>query len=142
MKKLHVLIVEDNKSDVYLTIEALNETDSIRKISIAYDGDDAIDMLAGLNGKDKLDYPDLIIVALYLQNRSSLDVLEYVKNANFLKHIPVMIYSDVKYEFDKNETYKKLANGFISKCTELDAFIKNISKTIEHFTINSTNSLN
>jgi len=142
MKKLHVLLVEDNRSDVYLTIEALNETESIRKITVAYDGDDAIDMLAGLSEKDKLDYPDIIIVALYLKNRSSLEVLEYVKTADFLKHIPVMIYSDVKYEFDKNETYKKLATGFISKCTELDVFINNISKTIEHFTINSTTSLN
>ena len=42
MQQIHILLVDDNEGDILLTREALDDARIINKISIAYDGLEAI----------------------------------------------------------------------------------------------------
>ena len=138
MKKLHVLLVEDNQGDIVITREALNETHSIRKISVATDGDEAIHFLENLNNSKEADFPDIIFMDTYLQKMDGYDVLKYIKTTHFLRHIPVIISTDSSYQNDINNAYLNMANAFVIKSGEVDVYINHISKTIEYWTTIAT----
>ena len=43
--KRHILLVEDNEGDIVLTTEALRETGKCGEITVAYDGQEALELL-------------------------------------------------------------------------------------------------
>ena len=45
MKSAHILLVEDNEGDVFLTKEALNESENSNTVSVARDGQEALDFI-------------------------------------------------------------------------------------------------
>ncbi len=79
MKQLHILLVEDNEGDIFLTREALDETKKIRKVSVVTDGDEAISFLNNLNEDANVDYPDFIFLDINLPKRNGHEVLQYIK---------------------------------------------------------------
>ena len=138
MRQLHIMLIEDNPGDVFITTEALNETKATRKISIATNGDEAMHFFEGLFFDKNADYPDLIFMDTYLQNTNSYGLLNYIKTTNLLRHIPVIISTDSAYENDINNAYQNLATAFVSKSSEVDVYIDHISKTIEYWTTIAT----
>jgi CheY-like chemotaxis protein len=46
MQQIHILLVDDNEGDIFLTREALDDAQIVNKISIAQDGVEAIEFLA------------------------------------------------------------------------------------------------
>lgn len=50
MKSAHILLVEDNEGDIFLTLEALKESEIENKVSIARDGQEALDFIFKTNG--------------------------------------------------------------------------------------------
>ncbi len=138
MRQLHIMLIEDNPGDVFITTEALNETKATRKISIVNNGDEAMHFFEGLFFDKNADYPDLIFMDTYLQNTNSYEVLKYIKTTNHLLHIPVIISTDSAYEMDINNAYQNLATAFVSKSSEVDVYINHISKTIEYWTTIAT----
>jgi hypothetical protein len=64
--KTRVLLVEDNPADVYLTELLLDRSEAAYELSVARDGDEALQEL-GLNGTDRVrPLPDLILLDLNL----------------------------------------------------------------------------
>src|ERR1700744_95752 len=66
MQQIHILLVDDNEGDILLTREALEEARIINKISIAYDGVEAISFLQSclISGAEFM--PDLILLDINL----------------------------------------------------------------------------
>ena len=134
MKRLHILLVEDNEGDVFLTREALDETEMIRKISVATDGDEAINFLDGLNLDVDVDYPDFIFLDINLPKRNGHEVLQHIKDTNHLRHLPVVMLTTSSYENDINLAYQNFASAFVTKSVEVDDFMKEIAKIVEFWT--------
>lgn len=135
MNSIHILLVEDNEGDILLTTEALSEGRIINNISVARDGKEALDFLEKKDPFENVKTPDLILLDVNLPKKNGHEVLQYIKNKDDLKHIPVIVLTTSSSERDINMSYKNHANCFITKPVEVDDFMKAVAE-IENFWIN------
>jgi len=132
MQQIHILLVDDNEGDILLTREALDDARIVNKISIAYDGQEAIRFLKKQPmGKDT---PDLILLDINLPKMNGTEVLAFIKNDPDLKRIPVIMLTTSSAEKDILFAYDNHANCYITKPVDLDRFM-NVVRTIEDFWI-------
>jgi CheY-like chemotaxis protein len=133
MQQIHILLVDDNEGDILLTREALEEARIINRISIAYDGMQAIDLLkkAARGGGDM---PDLILLDINLPKMNGTEVLSMIKTDPELKRIPVIMLTTSSSEKDILASYENYANCYITKPVDLDRFM-DVVRTIEDFWI-------
>jgi len=133
MQQIHILLVDDNEGDILLTREALEEARIINKISIAYDGMEAIRFLKSLPsfGTSK---PDLILLDINLPRMDGTEVLAIIKSDPDLKRIPVIMLTTSSSEKDILASYDNYANCYITKPVDLEKFM-NVVRTIEDFWI-------
>ena len=89
-RPLEILIVEDNPADAFLVSELLQEVGVPMNISIAEDGQKALDILDG-NGCPERPLPDLIVLDLNLPKVHGFDVLMHVRAMPSYGPIPVLV---------------------------------------------------
>lgn len=106
-----VLIVDDDRDDVELFSEALNEIDSSIKCLTASDGDQALEILRN----HRVSLPDFIFLDLNMPRSGGKQCLIQIKKNKSWSDIPVIIYTTSRNEEDKRETKKLGAAGFITK---------------------------
>ncbi len=124
MRPIHILLVEDNEGDVFMTIEALEERKIVNKISVVNDGKEAVDFLEKNGEYSNIEYPDLILLDINLPKKNGHEVLSYIKNSDTLKHIPVIMLTTSSSEMDIQMSYQNHANCFITKPVDADDFLK------------------
>jgi CheY-like chemotaxis protein len=134
MRPIHILLVEDNEGDIFLTTEALEDAKLVIKLSVARDGKEAVDFVNRQGKYIDADLPDMILMDINLPKRNGHEVLKYIKENESLKHIPVIMLTTSSSERDINASYNNYANCFITKPVEVSEFIKLIA-TIENFWI-------
>jgi CheY-like chemotaxis protein len=129
MTEVRILLVEDNEGDIILTQEALKEGKLKNEVSVARDGQAALDLL---NSADIL--PDLILLDINLPKLNGLEVLTAIKKDSRLRTIPVIMLSTSTAEKDIFSSYNNYANCFITKPVDFLSFIK-VIRSIEDFWI-------
>ncbi len=87
MKEVHLLLVEDNEGDIVLTQEAFEEGKIKTRISVAKNGQDALDYLFQRGGHENAEKPDLILLDINIPIITGLDVLKEIKAEKKLKSI-------------------------------------------------------
>lgn len=135
MKSVHVLLVEDNEGDVFLTTEALEDSKFVGEISIARDGQEALDYVFKTNGFEDRNTPDLILLDVNLPKKSGHEVLEELKAHPIHKRIPVIILTTSSSRRDIDRCYENHANCYITKPVEVNDFLEAMA-TIEQFWMN------
>ena|SRR3984957_10603971 len=133
MQQIHILLVDDNEGDILLTREALEEARIINKISIAYDGIQAIGLLKK-SPRVAGTMPDLILLDINLPKMNGTEVLSIIKNDPDLRRIPVIMLTTSSSEKDILASYDNYANCYITKPVDLDRFM-DVVRTIEDFWI-------
>ncbi len=129
---IEILLVEDNPGDVYLTLEVLR-LGAIRKhVSVAEDGEEALNFLNRARKFQNAPRPDLIILDLNLPKLDGREVLDRIKADPNLRQIPVIILSTSKVERDVTSAYNHHANCYVSKPTDLDDFF-DVVRGIEEY---------
>ena len=131
-KGFDILIVEDNPADVYLIRECLTDRDIISHLHIVSDGDEALRFLKKREPYETKPVPKLIILDLNLPKISGFQVLEYIKNDNRLKSIPVIILSTSSSLNDISKSYSLNANCYVVKPKDLEDFSRVVG-SIEDF---------
>jgi two-component system, chemotaxis family, response regulator Rcp1 len=129
MDDVRILLVEDNEGDIILTKEALKEAKIKNEISVAMDGEQALQLL-----KSGAPLPDLILLDINLPKVTGLEVLTAIKSDDQLKMIPVIMLTTSSAERDVVHSYANHANCFITKPVDLPRFME-VIKTIEDFWI-------
>ena len=129
MTEVRILLVEDNEGDIILTQEALKEGKLKNEVSVARDGQAALDLL---NSADVL--PDLILLDINLPKLNGLEVLSAIKKDSRLRTIPVIMLSTSTAEKDIFSSYNNHANCFITKPVDFLSFIE-VIRSIEDFWI-------
>ena len=133
----HILLVEDNRMDVELTLDAFKEARLLNTIYVSPNGQDALDYLFG-RGKyaDRITYPipNLVLLDLKLPGVDGFEVLRQVKSAPILKRVPVIILTSSKEEGDRALTYDIGANSYIVKPVSFNGFL-DVIKQIEGYWI-------
>jgi len=134
MKSVHILLVEDNEGDILLIKEAFEEAKLYNDISVAKNGEAAINFMKKEGEYIDAETPDLIILDVNLPRRNGHEVLDFIKTDNEIKHIPVVMLTTSSSESDIMLSYKKHANCYITKPVDVDDFIKAVIE-IENFWI-------
>jgi len=134
MQEIHILLVDDNEGDVLLTKEALEEAKIVNRISVAYDGMEALRFLKKEPPFRGQDSPDLILLDINLPKMDGTELLGIIKNDPLLKRIPVIMLTTSSSEKDIMTSYNNYANCYITKPVDLDRFM-DVVRTIEDFWI-------
>lgn len=106
MKKLNVLIVDDDFINLKLLEVLLKKNESVDKIFEAKNGVEAIDIL-------KKESIDLMLLDILMPVMDGIEVLKIIKSDENLKNIPVIVLSTD--ETKKIESLDNGANDFINK---------------------------
>lgn len=129
-KTFHILIVEDNPSDVALLKEVFSELSPDLQIQVARDGAEAVDVIFGLRSRRQ--HLDLIFLDLNLPKLSGHDVLVKIKEHPDTCVIPVIVLTSSRAEADIRLAYKHHANAYMKKPNTLDGLVAAAGK-IKHF---------
>jgi len=131
-KEMEILLVEDNPGDVRLIVETLKAGVVPHNVSIAKDGEEAINFLRKTRDFRDAATPDIILLDLKLPKKNGMEVLDEIKNDPSLKDIPVVVLTSSESENDMMAAYEKKANLYITKPIDLDRFIVTVH-SIENF---------
>ncbi|MEJ7627412.1 MAG: response regulator [Ferruginibacter sp.] len=134
MATIHILLVEDNDGDILLTQEAFEETKALIKLSVVRDGKEALDFLTKKGKYASTDTPDMLLLDINLPKINGHEVLQFIKEDENLKHIPVIMLTTSSSPKDINLSYNNYANCFITKPVDVNDFI-NVITTMAHFWI-------
>lgn len=135
MNELQILLVEDNEGDILLTLEAFKELKVNNKVEVVRDGAEAIEFLKKEGQYSNTTMPNLILLDINMPRLNGIEVLEFIKNDDKLKKIPVVMLTTSSSESDIAACYERSANCFITKPMDFIKFLE-IVQSIESFWFN------
>ena len=137
MEKLaQILLVEDNKMDIVLTLDAFREAHLANQIHVAQNGEEALKYLFGEEKyADRKAYPlpNLILLDLKMPGIDGHEVLKRVKNTREIKRIPIIILTSSKEEGDRAMSYDQGANSYLVKPISFDGFLEVVRKVTDYW---------
>ena len=131
-RPVHILLVEDNYGDMLLTQQAFKKSQILNEISVARDGEQAVEMLLKQGQYSEYSLPDIILLDLNLPKMDGKEVLAIIKQDPQLKQIPVIVLSSSRADQDVIKSYQLNANSYLIKPVSLPAFL-DVVKAIESF---------
>ncbi len=132
MEAVHILLVEDNEGDIILTREAFDDGKIHIKLSVVRDGKEAIDFVSKQGKHTEAAMPDMLLLDMNLPKKNGIEVLQFIKTNDELKHIPVIMLTTSSSQQDINASYSNYASCFITKPVEINEFLT-IVASIEDF---------
>ncbi len=128
-EEVEILLVEDNPTDIELTLRALKKNNLTNKVHVVTDGAEALDYLfaTGVYEEREIDKkPKVVLLDLKLPKVDGLQVLKKVKADERTKDIPVVVLTSSKEEQDRIESYKLGVNSYIVKPVDFEQFTKSV----------------
>jgi len=130
MENKTILLVEDNRDDVDLTLHALKKNRIKNEVIVANDGAAALDFLFGTgkySGRDLSDMPTLILLDIKLPKIDGLEVLKRIRKNDLTKYIPVTILTSSKEEQDIIKGYQLGVNSYVRKPVNFNQFTEAVN---------------
>ena len=122
--EFHILLVEDNKADVFLIREAIGSSHLSAELRVVSDGEAAIQLIDDLDANDANWCPSLFLLDLNLPKKSGLDVLRHIRQSRRCGQAAILIITSSDSESDRAKTAQLGANGYFRKPSGYDAFIQ------------------
>lgn len=122
---IDILLVDDSPEDVDLALHALRAQNLANNITIARDGEEALDFLfcrGAFSERSFNSSPKLILLDLKLPKVDGMQVLQQIKGDSRTKNIPVVMMTSSKEERDVVKSYDLGVNSYIQKPVEFDDF--------------------
>ncbi len=136
MKKLRILLVEDNEGDILLTTEALESMKIESEISVLKTGKDAIDYIINTSSVNTAGpLPDLVLLDINLPIKNGLEVLAAIRSHEKTKNLPVIMLTTSSSSTDQEASLRLKANLFISKPIDMTRY-EQVVDLIENFWMN------
>ena len=127
-RRVEILMVEDNATDVLLAREAL-DSGVFNRLHVVDNGDEAMHYLRRHGQYRDAPRPDLVLLDLNLPRRSGQEVLAELKADADLKLIPVVVSHA---EEDIVRAYAAHANCYVLKSLDFAKFHEAL-RAMEHF---------
>ena len=129
--EVEILLVEDNPTDVELTLRALKKNNFANKVHVVTDGAEALEFIfasGAYEGRDINHRPRVILLDLKLPKVDGLEVLRKIKSDERTRDIPVVVLTSSKEEKDRVESYRLGVNSYIAKPVDFNQFTKAVSE--------------
>ncbi len=124
-KRVDILIVEDDKNDVELAVQAFQQARITNPIQVVHDGAEALDYLfcRGRYAHRKFeDRPHLVLLDLSLPKVSGIEVLHRIKTDKRTRSITVVVLTASRDSHELAECRRLGAETFIVKPVNLPRF--------------------
>jgi two-component system response regulator len=121
-----ILLVEDNRDDVELTIRALKEAKITNAVVVAKNGVEALDYVFGTGthaGRDPADQPVVVLLDIKLPLLNGIDVLKRMRADERTRRTPVVMLTSSKEQGDVAQTYDLGANSYVRKPVDFESFV-------------------
>lgn len=123
-----ILLIEDNRGDVQLALEAFAAAGGGHRVHVVRDGEEAAAFLKKEGAFADRPVPDLILMDLNLPRKDGRELLAEIKSDPALRRIPTLVLSTSRSEKDVQAAYGLHANGFITKPIEYEQLVQIIQK--------------
>ena len=123
-KRRHILVVEDNRADVFLIREAVEGAHLDLDLHVVHDGDKAIRFLEEAEHDPMAPAPDLVILDINLPKRSGRDVVRRMREGLRCGRALVVVVTSSDSERDREEMGKFGINAYFRKPSEYASFMK------------------
>ena len=124
-----ILLVEDDKRDLELTLVALERSQLANDVVVVRDGALALQYLnrEGEHAGRPEGNPAVILLDLKLPKVNGLEVLRSVRSTDGLRSIPVVMLTSSHEESDLVKSYELGVNAYVVKPVEFQQFVSAIA---------------
>ncbi len=129
---VNLLLVEDDEVDIQGFRRAFAKQRIGNPITVARDGLQALEILRGADGKEKLPKPYIILLDLNMPRMDGIEFLEVIRADPDLKSAIVFMVTTSKAEEDKTRAYGLNVAGYIVKQDPANTFLDAVS-LLEHY---------
>lgn len=125
-----ILLVEDDKRDLELTLVALERSQLANDVVITRDGAQALDYLLrqGEYARRAEGNPAVVLLDLKLPKANGLEVLTTVRASETLRAVPVVMLTSSQEESDVLRSYELGVNAYVVKPVEFKQFVAAIAE--------------
>jgi DNA-binding response OmpR family regulator len=124
-----ILLVEDDKRDLELTLVALERSQLANEVIVVRDGAQALDYLmreGEFAGRDEGN-PAVMLLDLKLPKVNGLEVLQRVRATASLRSMPIVMLTSSQEESDVVKSYELGVNAYVVKPVEFKQFVTAIA---------------
>ncbi|MBV8466413.1 MAG: response regulator [Burkholderiales bacterium] len=132
----NVLLIDDNRMDIELTLDAFQQVRLSNKVHVVTSGDAALDYLFGRGQyADRREYPlpDLILLDLKMPGTDGFEVLRQVKSTPPIKMLPVVVLTSSREDGDRIMSYNIGANSYLVKPVKFGDFVEVVRKIDDYW---------
>lgn len=131
MKKLNILLIEDDQIEVMKLRRSISKLGMEHEFVEARNGEEALKILSTT---DHL--PDLIFLDLNMPKINGIEFLKILKADEVLRYLPTVILTTSKNKKDVKECYKIGVAGYILKPLKYDEYVDKIKNTLNYWSSN------
>jgi CheY-like chemotaxis protein len=136
IRRIQMLLVEDNPHDVLLISEVLRETKVPSDLYVAIDGEEAMDFFHQQGRFTHAPVPDIVLLDLDLPKKDGRQVLVEIKADPELLRIPVIVLTTSAAERDVLHAYDKHVNAYVRKPLGYTALL-DVVRSIQDFWVDA-----
>jgi two-component system response regulator len=128
---VEILLVEDNRNDVELTMRAFDKHHISGKVFVVGDGEEALDFIfcrGAYAGRPKNNMPKVIFLDLKLPKINGMEVLKAIKDDPVARFIPIVVLTSSIEEKDLLKCYELGVNSYLEKPVEFNSFEEAVAK--------------
>ena len=131
MKRLHVLLIEDDEIERLKFKRVCDKNKLNLTIAEAKNGEIALEIL--INGTF---LPDFILLDLNMPKMNGIEFLKLLKSKERIKYIPIIILSSSNNHNDVKECYKVGIAGYVIKPLHYEEYSERIDSLIKYWNHN------
>lgn len=132
MQVANILLAEDDEVDVMAVRRAFRELRIGNPLFEARDGIEALDMLRGTGGRDKVPCPRIVLLDLNMPRMGGMEFLDVIRNDPDLHRTVVFVMTTSSDDEDRLRAYNHHVAGYVLKHRPGHSFLDAVSM-LEHY---------
>lgn len=127
-KVFSILVVDDDQVDVMNVQRAFKKNNITNPLNVATNGIEALDMLRGTEGREKITpVPRIILLDINMPKMNGIEFLRELRSDPKLHAISVFIMTTSNDDKDKFDAYNLNVAGYIVKPVSFEKFVEAVS---------------
>lgn len=122
-KPFSILHIDDDQVDKMVIEKVIRKLGITTHLFHAADGEEALDLLRGTNGKTAPDpLPNIIITDINMPRMNGLEFLKALRDDPKLRHMSVLIMTTSNDDVDRQEAFSYHVAGYVIKPVDIQQF--------------------
>ncbi len=118
-----ILHVEDDQVDKMVIERVIKRLNLTNNLLHASNGEEALDVLRGTNGKEKLEQlPQVILLDINMPKMNGLEFLKELRSDPSISFISVFVLTTSNDDYDRKEAYEHNVAGYFVKPVDISQF--------------------